>query len=322
MDAKLQTVPSATVRRERQRWSARARRNFITGVLFISPWILGFLIFTLYPMVSSLYTSFTEHHIRTPSKWIGLANYTNLFQDRRFWTALRNTSYMVVVAVPLMLLCSFVCAVLLNMKLRGQSIYRLIYYLPSIVPIVASSMLWMWLFNTNNGLLNVILGYVGIKGPSWLTDPSWAKPALIVMGLWGMGNTIVIYLSGLQDVPISLLEAAELDGASWLQRLRFVTVPMVSPITLFNLILGVIGMFQYFTQAYIFSSVQAGTSEGLGTPLDSTLFYSVYLYDRAFGKLKFGYASAMAWILFIVILICTLLLLRVSERWTYYEAEG
>jgi len=306
------------VRPKRQRWSPRTRQNFVKGILFISPWILGFLLFTLYPMASSLYISFTEHHIKTASEWIGLANYANLLYDRRFWTSLYNTVYMVVIAVPLGLLSSLVFAILLNLKLRGQSVYRLIYYLPSIVPLVASSMLWMWIFNTNNGILNIFLGYFGIKGPSWLTDPTWAKPALIIMGLWGMGNTIVIYLSGIQDVPTSLLEAAELDGASWLQRLWHVTIPMVSSITLFNLIMGVIGMFQYFTQAYIFASAQTGRADSLGSPLDSTLFYSVYLYNR-FANLKLGYAAAMAWILFAIILVCTLLLLRFSERWTYYE---
>ncbi|MBN1876505.1 MAG: sugar ABC transporter permease [Anaerolineae bacterium] len=311
-------TPSTSTKRHH--WSRRTRRNFIKGLLFISPWILGFLFFTLYPMASSLYISFTEHHIRTPSEWIGLENYTNLLQDRRFWTSLYNTVYMVIIAVPLELLSAFIFAVLLNLKLRGQSVYRLIYYLPSIVPLVASSMLWMWIFNTNNGILNVLLGYFGIKGPSWLTDPAWAKPGLIIMGLWGIGNTIVIYLSGIQDVPISLLEAAELDGATWLQRLWYVTIPMVSSITLFNLIMGVIGMFQYFTQAYIFASAQTGRADRLGSPLDSTLFYSVYLYDR-FSNLKMGYAAAMAWILFAIILVCTLLLLRFSKQWTYYEDE-
>lgn len=313
------TLTETLVKPKRRRWSPATRRNFIKGMFFISPWILGFLFFTLYPMASSLYISFTEHHIRTASEWIGLENYLTLLHDRRFWTSLYNTVYMVVIAVPLELLCAFVFAVLLNLKLRGQSVYRLIYYLPSIVPLVASSMLWMWILNTNNGILNVLLGYFGIKGPSWLTDPTWAKPALIIMGLWGIGNTIVIYLSGIQDVPTSLLEAAELDGASWIQRLWYVTIPMVSSITLFNLIMGVIGMFQYFTQAYIFAAAQSGRANNvLGSPLDSTLFYSVYLYDR-FSNLKMGYAAAMAWILFAIILVCTLLLLRFSERWTYYE---
>jgi multiple sugar transport system permease protein len=228
---------------------------------------------------------------------------------------------MVVIAVPVNLIFSFFCAVLLNLKLRGQSIYRTIYFLPSITPLVATSVLWLWIFNTNNGILNAVLGLFGIRGPAWLSDPVWAKPALIIMGLWAVGGTIVIYLAGLQDVPVSLMEAAELDGASWWQRLRHVTIPMVSPITLFNLILGVIAMFQYFTQAYILSR-GGGIDQNLGSPLDSTLFYSVYLYDKAFNRLNFGYASAMAWVLFVIILVCTLLLMRVSERWTYYEDVG
>ncbi|HHE72576.1 MAG TPA: sugar ABC transporter permease [Chloroflexi bacterium] len=316
------TLPAPSQAPLRKRWSARKRRSLVTGLLFISPWILGFLLFNVYPMVKSLVMSFTEWHLRMPSVWIGLTNYTDLLQDRRFWTSLANTTYMVLFAVPLNLFCAFLFAVLLNLKIRGQSFYRVIYYLPSIVPVVASSMLWMWIFNTNNGILNAFLGYLGIKGPSWLTDPAWAKPALMIMGLWGIGNTVIIYLSGIQDVPVSLLEAAEIDGANWFQRLWYITIPMVSPITLFNLIIGVIDMFQYFTQAYIFASVQAGSNaQRLGAPLDSTLFYSVYLYDR-FQTLRLGYAAAMAWILFIIILICTLLLMRSSQRWTYYEAEG
>lgn len=326
MDAQTETLIQQPAPSSRRRWSARTRRNLVTGLLFILPWILGFLAFTLYPMLYSLYTSFTEYHIRTPSLWIGLANYQAMFTDERFWIALYNTSFMVVLGVPLTLIGSFLCAVLLNLKLRGQSVFRVIYFIPAILPLVASSILWVWLYNTNNGLLNTALEAIGIPGPNWLTDPNWSKPALILMGLWGMGNTIVIYLSGLQDVPNSLLEAAELDGASWLQRLWHVTVPMVSPITLFNLILGVIAMFQYFTQAYIFASAQTTTAASggrtLGAPLDSTLFYSVYLYYKAFLNLKFGYASAMAWVLFLIIMVCTVLLLRFSERWTYYGEEG
>jgi len=318
----MQTITTRIQAIRGRPWSPQRKRAFLKGILFISPWILGFLFFNLYPMAKSFVMSFTEWHLRLPSEWIGLGNYAALLHDRRFWKSLSNTLYMVIFAVPLNLLCAFSFAVLLNLKLRGQSFYRVIYYLPSIVPVVASSILWMWIFNTNNGILNVTLGYLGIKGPSWLTDPAWSKPALMLMGLWGIGNTVVIYLSGIQDVPVSLLEAAEIDGATWLQRLWFITIPMVSPITLFNLITGVIDMFQYFTQAYIFAFVQAGnTAQRLGSPLDSTLFYSVYLYDR-FQTLKLGYAAAMAWILFIIILICTMLLLRSSQRWTYYEAEG
>lgn len=278
MEAKLSSVPLRPAQVRGRGWSPQTRRNFITGLLFISPWIIGFFLFILYPMISSLYNSFTEYHFKTPSEWIGLTNYINLYNDDRFWIALYNTSYMVVIAVPLTLLCSFGCAVLLNLKLPGQSIYRVIYFLPSIVPLVAATMLWVWIYNTNNGILNTTLNYFGLPGPSWLTDPRWVKLSLILIGLWGMGSTIVIYLSGLQDVPTSLLEAAELDGASWLQRLWHITIPMVSPITLFNLILGVIGMFQYFTQALIFAEAQTSYGGGdrvLGAPLDSTLFYTI-----------------------------------------------
>jgi multiple sugar transport system permease protein len=319
MGADPKAVPQPPARPGRWGWSKRTRRTFVTGILFISPWIIGFLVFTLYPMVFSLYTSFTIHHIRAPSQWVGLTNYANMLQDERLWKALLNTVYMVVLAVPLTIMCAFLLAVLLNMKVRGQSVYRVVYFLPAIVPVVATTILWLWIFNTKNGILNTLLGTIGIKGPAWLSDPTWSKPALVILGLWGMGTTIVIYLSGLQDVPKSLLEAAELDGASWWQRLRHVTIPMVSPITVFVLILGVIGMFQYFTQAYIFA--QSG-ARGMGAPLDSTLFYSVYLYERAFLRLKFGYASAMAWLLFVIIMICTVVLLKFSERWTYYEDTG
>jgi len=291
----------------------------LTGLLFISLWIIGFFAFTLYPMVASLYYSFTEYHIKRASEWIGLGNYAALFRDPLFWKSLSNTAYMVAIGVPLSLFVSFVCALLLNIKVRGQSIYRVVYFLPSIVPTVASTLLWLWILNPNSGLLNTLLGEIGIRGPNWTRDPAWSKPALILLGLWGVGNTIIIYLSGLQDVPVSLIEAAELDGANRWQRLWAITIPLVSPITLFNLIIGVIATFQYFAQAYVLSAGVSPVGSGLGAPLNSTLFYSVYLYQQGFVYLKMGYASAQAWILFIVIMICTVLLLRSSERWTYYE---
>jgi multiple sugar transport system permease protein len=294
-------------------WSHRERLDFRTGMLFLLPWTIGFLAFTLYPMVASFFYSFTIYHPKLPNEWVGLQNYANLWNDKLFWQSLSNTLYMVAIGVPLTLLASFFCAVLLNLKVRGQSIYRVIYFLPSIVPTVASTILWLWILNPQTGILNTLLGYIGIQGPNWMSNPNWSKPGLILLGMWGMGGTIVIYLSGLQDVPTSLLEAAELDGASWWQRLWNITVPMVSPITLFNLITGVIAQFQYFAQAYVFRGFQA-----LGYPLNSTLFYSVYLYQNGFLWLKMGYASAMAWVLFIIILICTVLLLKVSERFTYY----
>jgi multiple sugar transport system permease protein len=296
-----------------RKWGYRERVNFKIGMLFLLPWTVGFLAFTLYPMVASLIYSFSIYHSRAPLEWNGIKNYTDLLTDELFWKSLYNTIYMVAIGVPLTLFSSFICAVLLNLKVKGQSFYRVIYFLPSIVPTVASTILWLWILNPQQGILNTLLANIGINGPNWMTNPVWSRPGLILLGMWGMGNTIIIYLSGLQDVSPSLLEAAELDGANWWQRLWNITVPMVSPITLFNLITGVIAMFQYFAQAYVFRGFQ-----DLGYPLKSTLFYSVYLYQNAFLWLKMGYASAMAWVLFVIILICTLLLLKVSDRFTYY----
>jgi len=301
----------------RLNWSKRTRQNFWLGMLFLMPWFIGFVLFTFYPMAASFIYSFSEYHSRKPLVWIGLGNYITMFTDKLFWISLWNTIYMVLVAIPITLFSSFLCAVLLNLKVRGQSVYRVIYFLPSIVPTVASTLLWLWILNPQQGVMNTLLGHIGIQGPNWLNDPNWSKPSLILLGMWGMGSTIVIYLSGLQDVSTSLLEAAELDGANWLQRLRYITIPMVSPITLFNLITSMIYMFQYFAQAYIFRGSN-GSGTPLGAPLNSTLFYSVYLYQTGFQYLKIGYASAMAWVLFIIILICTVLMLKVSERFTYY----
>ena len=296
-----------------RKWGMNERRSFKIGMLFLLPWTIGFLAFTLYPMLASLVYSFTIYHPRQPLEWNGIKNYTDLLTDDLFWTALYNTLYMVLIGVPLTLFSSFFCAILLNLKVRGQAYYRVIYFLPSIVPTVASTILWLWILNPQAGIMNTLLSYIGIDGPNWMTNPAWSKPGLILLGMWGMGNTIIIYLSGLQDVPLSLLEAAELDGASWWQRLWNITVPMVSPITLFNLITGTIFMFQYFAQAYVFRGFQ-----GLGYPLNSTLFYSVLLYQNAFQWLKLGYASAMAWVLFIIILVCTLLMMKISDKFTYY----
>ena len=298
---------------KKKKWGYRDRVNFKIGMLFLLPWTIGFLAFTLYPMIASLIYSFSIYHSRAPLEWNGIKNYTDLLTDDLFWKSLSNTIYMVAIGVPLTLFSSFVCAVLLNLKVRGQSFYRVIYFLPSIVPTVAGTILWLWILNPQQGILNTILNNIGINGPNWITNPDWSKPGLILLGMWGMGNTIIIYLSGLQDVSVSQLEAAELDGANWWQRLWNITVPMVSPITLFNLITGVIAMFQYFAQAYVFKGFQE-----LGYPLKSTLFYSVNLYQNAFLYLKMGYASAMAWVLFVIILVCTLLLLKVSDRFTYY----
>ncbi|MCC6728110.1 MAG: sugar ABC transporter permease [Chthonomonadales bacterium] len=296
----------------RSRESATALR---TGLLFASPWLVGFAIFILYPIAASLYYSFCAYDAIQPPRWVGLENYRRMLtEDDLFWKSLWNTLYMVLFGLPVGLVAALAVALLLNQKVRGMAFYRTLYYLPSITPIVATSILWLWLLNPEMGLVNIVLGKLGIAhGPAWLTDPAWAKPALILMGLWGAGGGMVIYLAALQDVPQSLYEAASLDGASSMQQFRHVTMPMLSPVILFNLIMGLIGSFQYFTQAYVMTS---------GGPEDSTTFYALHLFNRAFFDFKMGYASAMAWVLFLIALACALVVFRSSARWVYYEGES
>jgi multiple sugar transport system permease protein len=312
-------LPSARVRQTRG-LSTADRRDLRTGLLFISPWLVGFALFTLYPMLASLVYSFSDVRFGRAATFVGLDNYAALLRDPNFTLSLGNTLYIVVIAVPLQLFVSFVCALLLNIKLPGQSIYRVIYYLPAIMPSVASTLLWSWLLRADNGLINTLLGTVGIQGPLWTVSPEWAKPSLVLLGLWGIGNTMMIYLAGLQDVPASLHEAAELDGAGWFTRLWRITVPMVSSITLFNLVIGVIDAFQYFSQAYVLARLAPGGA-GLGAPEGSTLFYAVLLYSKLIEQFKIGEASAMAWILFLIVLACTLVILKFSNRFTYYADE-
>jgi multiple sugar transport system permease protein len=291
------------------RMSRLERRNLRNGLLFISPWIVGFLAFTAYPFIASLFFSFTKYNIVSSPSLIGLSNYINLFHDPLFWKSIYNTFYYTVIEVPLSTVVAIAIALLLNLKIRGQAIYRTIFYLPSIVPAVASSVLWVWLFDPSFGVINDVLAQLGIKGPGWLFSTLWSKPTLILMGLWGIGGPIVIYLAGLQGIPNELYEAAAVDGASAWRRIRRITIPLLSPVILFNVILGVISSFQYFTQAYVMTS---------GGPDNSTEFYSLYLYDQAFEYLHMGYASAMAWILFVIILVITLVLFKLSKRWVFY----
>lgn len=297
--------------KKRSREYSRDQRN---GLLFAAPWLIGFCVFVAYPLLASLYYSFCNYDAIRPPQWVGLQNYQRLlFEDELFWTSLYNTLYMVVLGLPVSLVASLGIALLLNQKVRGIALYRTLFYLPSITPIVATSILWLWLLNPDIGLINIALGKIGISGPAWLTEPAWAKPALILMSLWGAGGGMVIYLAALQDVPEALYEAASLDGASALQKFRHVTLPMLSPVILFNLIIGLIGTFQYFTQAYVMTN---------GGPQDSTTFYALQLFNRAFLDFKMGYASAMAWILFLMTLLAALLVFRTSARWVYYAGEG
>jgi multiple sugar transport system permease protein len=293
------------------------RRELVKGLLFISPAILGFLAFTVYPIVQSLYYSFTDYNVLQPPLWAGFENYTKLFGDRLFTVSLLNTLFMVVVGLPVHLLFDFLMALLLNTKIRGLSVYRTIFYLPSITPVVATAVLWLWIFNAQYGLLNTVLTALGVPTIGWLTDPAWTKPSLIFMGIWYGGNTILIYLAALQDVPAETLEAAELDGAGSWAKTWHVVFPMVSPVIFFTLVMNLIGYFQYFTEAWVMTATREG---GAGGPANSLMFYSIYLYQNAFLFFKMGFASAQAWILFLVVLVVTVLVFRTSG-WVYYRSE-
>jgi len=289
------------------------RRNLRNGLLFISPWIVGFCVFMLYPVVSSLYFSFCDYSVLERPVWLGAENYTELAHDDVFWTSLGNTAYYAVIALPVGMMLAISVALLLNTKVRGMTVYRTIFFLPSIVPVVAMAILWLWILNGRYGVLNYSLSLLGIPAkslPAWLENKHWAMPALILMGLWGIGHAMVIYLAGLQDIPVHLYESAEIDGASWWQKTVHITLPMLSPSIYFNLIMGIIGTFQIFAAPYIMTN---------GGPERATHFYTFYLYNLAFEDLRMGYACAMAWILFLIILGLTLLATKASARHVHYE---
>lgn len=293
--------------------SRQERRRLRVGLFFALPWIIGFLSLTVYPVIASFYYSLNVYTtFGQPMQWVGFANYIELGKDDLFWQSLYNTAYMVVLGVSFHIIIAIGLALLLNQNLRGVSIYRTIYYLPTIVPVVATSVLWMWVFNPEFGLINAALGQLGIYGPGWLTDPSLSKPSLILMGVWTIGGTLIIFLAGLQDIPQHLYDAAMIDGAGTLHQVRHVTLPMLSPVIFFNVIMGVIRGFQIFTEAYIMTE---------GGPLDTTLFYALYLYRNFFEYFEMPYASAMAWILFLVVMATTLVIFRSSARFVYYEGE-
>jgi multiple sugar transport system permease protein len=295
------------------------RRQLLWALFFVAPWAIGFLAFTLGPMLASLYYSFTAFSTVKPPVWQGLANYRRLLgQDEHLVQALGNTVYMVVFGVPTTQLFAFVTALLLNVRVRGVAFYRTLYFLPAIMPVVPVTLIWTWIFNPQLGPITALLSTVGLRSPLWMNSPEWSKPTLILLGMWQVGTAMAIYLAGLQGVPEELYEAAEIDGAGRWARLLHVTIPAVSPVLAFNTIVGVIYTFQYFTQAFVASST--GAAGKLGGVEDSLLFYAVYLYQNGFVFLDMGYASALAWLLFVIVMAATLLSLYGSSRWVYYEA--
>ena len=277
-------------------------KNLIIGLLFISPWIVGFSLFTLYPIIQSFYFSLTEYTVIRDPVFIGFQNYVNLFNDPLFWTSLSNTMFMIVFGVSSTLFTALCVSILLNhKKLKGLSFFRVIFFVPTLMPLIINCILWLWLLQPNEGLINVIIGGLGLPTPPWFASPDWSKPGMILMMVWGSGGAVIIFLAGLQEIPETLYESASLDGATFLRRTLSITIPMLSPVILFNAVMMVIGVFQWFAEPLIMTD---------GGPNNSTLFYSLYLYRNAFQFFRMGYASAMAWILLLIALCIIFLLFK------------
>ena len=292
--------------------SRLARREAITFYILISPWFLGFLVFLAYPMLRSLYLSFTSYNLLSTPEWVGLRNFDRIFSDAKFWQSLKVTLIYALGSVPGGTIIALALAMVLAQKLRGVNLLRTMFFIPSILGSVAVAVLWWFIFRPEGGLLNLALGIFGIQGPDWLLSEQWALPAMIIMSWWSVGGQIVIYLAGLKGIPVNLYESAEIDGANEWHKFRFVTLPMLSPTIFFNVVLAIIGALQVFEAGFILTR---------GGPNDATLFYMINLYDRAFQMAQMGYASALAWILFLIIMAITLLVVRSSTAWVYYESE-
>jgi multiple sugar transport system permease protein len=325
----VSAAPAAAVllaRRRAKRRAAWRRRG--TVVLFLAPWLVGFSVFFGYPLVMSAWLSLHSYDLLNPARWVGLGNYRYLFrEDPEIWTAVYNTLWLVAILVPLQVLFAFGVALMLTRARHGAGFFRTVFYLPALVPPVAATLGFVYLLNPATGPVNTVLDKLGIEGPLWFNDPGWSKPSLTLLGIWGIGNTMVIFLAAILDVPKHLEESAQLDGAGPLQRLRWVTLPSISPVILFSIVIGVIAAMQYFTQAYVAAAVAAGqasqagstTTLELGYPEGSTLFYPILLYYNGFRFFHMGYASAMAMLMLGVAFLLTLLILGNSRRWVHYQ---
>jgi multiple sugar transport system permease protein len=304
---------SAVSTPRRRRLSRSVVSENVAGFLFISPWIVGFLSFELGPILAAGYLSLTSYDLLAEASFVGLRNYDRMFtRDPLFWASLRITTIYSIAAVALHVIFGVALALLLNNNIRGIAVYRAIYYLPAVVSGVAVAYMWVWVLNPEAGIVNTILRYVGIQGPNWLFNAELALPTFVALSVWGVGGGMVLYLAGLQGVPTALYEAAQLDGAGWLARTRYVTLPMISPVIFFNVIIGIINSFQVFTVAFIMTN---------GGPANATLFYVLNLYRKAFEEFKMGYAAALAMVLFVVIMALTVAAFRVSNRLVHYEGQ-
>ncbi|WP_123041978.1 carbohydrate ABC transporter permease [Cohnella candidum] len=311
MEAVTQTDVKVRGRKKRSKAERKEARMFY---ILTGPWLLGLLIFFALPMLASLWISLNQWDLLTPEKFVGLKNYRTAFRhDPLFWQSLKVTALYSVFSVPLGLVFSLLLALLLNQGVRGMRLFRTIFYLPAVVSGVSVLVLWAWIFNPQVGLLNTMLGYLGIEGPGWIFDPHWALPSMVIMSLWStVGGSIIIWLAGLKGISPSLYEAAELDGAGAWQKFKSVTLPMLTPTIFFSLVTDIIGKMQTFGEAYVLTK---------GGPMNSTLFFNFYLFDHAFQNFRMGYASALAWVLFIIILVLTIVVVKSSALWVYYEGE-
>jgi multiple sugar transport system permease protein len=294
--------------------SSIRQREEIQGYIFILPWLIGFVVFVLGPLLFSLYGSFTNYNVTSRMDFIGFDNYKRMFTgDPLFWTSLYNTFYYVIFMVPLTTAGSILMAVLLNQRVSGTRVYRTIYYMPSVLSGVAVYMLWMQILSPETGLLNTLLRLIGVEGPAWLFDPAWTKPAIIIMKMWSVGGGMLLYLASMQGIPTQLYESADLDGANAWHKFRYITLPMITPVIFFDLVTSLIGGFQIFQEGYVMSQ------SGDGGPMNSLLFYNLHMWNKAFEVFDMGYAMAMAWILFVIVMILTALNLKYSKNWVYYE---
>ncbi len=306
-------MASESAKPSKKKWTKRKKKEALWGWLFVSPFVIGFVMFMLGPMLFSFYGSFTNYNLTSQMDFIGLDNFRRMFfEDELFWTSLYNTAYYVLFNVPLTTAGGVLLAVLLNRRLRGISIFRTIFYLPSVLSGVAVYVLWMQLLSPSTGLVNNILALVGIEGPAWLFDPAWTKPALILMKIWSVGGTMLLYLATLQNVPQQLYEAADMDGANAFQKFRNITLPMITPIIFYDIITSTIGAFQIFQEAYVMSE------SGTAGPANSLLFYNFHMWNKAFVAFDMGYAMAMSMVLFVIVLVLTYINLKLAPRWVHY----
>lgn len=278
------------------------KKEALTAMVFIAPWVVGFLVFTLYPILSSLYYSMTNYNVLNPPSFIGFENYINLLKDKVYLKSLTNTLYMIVIGGTITIIVSLIVSIIMdNRKLRGISLFRVFFFMPTLVPTVIACVLWIWMLQPTTGVVNTLLGYLGITGPGWIASPTWSKPAMILMMIWACGNIIIVNMAGLQDIPQSMYESASIDGANFFQKVRTITIPLLRPVILYNSVTLIINILQWFAEPLIMTE---------GGPDSSTLFYSLYLYQNAFQFFKMGYASAMAWIMLIIALALIIFLLK------------